>query len=178
MENYNKLTINFNSMAAAEKAREIATKTLVATSFSDNHVVNPAERMAADLKVEKTHLILDGDDGYFVPEDIDTVLNTVWESIAKEMPEEVFSAEGFADGTYSTMASTAEYDGYNLKIKHSYDDFESTGYVCPHCGYHVAFLGELFKSDEIECDECGEMVRISDCEVIEAETKEIIIRIR
>ena len=43
---------------------------------------------------------------------------------------------------------------------------DDCGYFCPDCGYQVALPFEEFDTDEVECDDCEETIKVADLEYV------------
>ncbi len=88
-------------------------------------------------------------------------------SIVKAVAE-VFSAVPFV----GSLSFSSDYNYCDIDLEFSYSDKQlhvtetfagdDNGYFCPECGFQVGPVGTVFEEDEITCDDCDEVIKISD----------------
>ena len=100
-------------------------------------------------------------------------------AIAKSFPTISFNGYACRDDMKCYWIDEHEfsYDGHTLRIKETFMD-DDNGYFCPDCGYLVAYPYEEFDSDEIECDDCEEMIKVADLKYVPPVVTEETITIR
>lgn len=99
-------------------------------------------------------------------------------AIAKALPDASFEGCANFDDTscYYIHDFEFSYNGKQLYIKSTFMDDEK-GYFCPDCGYQVAEADHVFDSDEIECEDCEEIIKVADLKYVPADVTEETIDI-
>ena len=99
-------------------------------------------------------------------------------AIAKALPSVSFEGHANFDDTscYCILDFDFSYNGKQLYIKSTSMDDEN-GYFCPECGYMVAEADHVFASDEIECEDCEEIIKVADLKYVPAKVTEETIDI-
>ncbi len=62
---------------------------------------------------------------------------------------------------YYVISTEISYDGKTLCLTETEAD-ETVGYMCPECGFQVAPYDASFEEDTMECDDCDEIIKVSD----------------
>lgn len=88
-------------------------------------------------------------------------------AVAEALPAASFKGSARYDSVKCFCVDEYEfsYNARKLHIKETFMD-DDCGYFCPDCGSWVAFPFEEFDSDEIECDECEETIKVSDLKYV------------
>lgn len=100
-------------------------------------------------------------------------------AVAEALPSVPFTGSAQHDSLKCFYIDEFEFsfDGTQLYIKETFMD-DDNGYFCPDCGYLVAYPYEEFDSDEIECDDCEEMIKVADLKYVPPVVTEETITIR
>ena len=85
-------------------------------------------------------------------------------AVAEALPDADFEVYAYYDDLqcYWVDEFEASYSDHHLVIVGTLMD-DDNGYFCPECGCQVANCGEiedLFDSDEIECEDCDEIIKV------------------
>ena len=88
-------------------------------------------------------------------------------AVAEAIPSIEFEAYAYYDDLqcYWVNEFEASFKDHHLNITESFQD-DNCGYFCPDCGYQVGIVGEIFEEDEIECDDCEEIIKVSDLKYV------------
>ena len=99
-------------------------------------------------------------------------------AVAAALPGVPFSGSACHDSLKCNYIDSFEfsYDGAILHIKETFED-DDCGYFCPECGEWVANVYHEFESDEVECFDCEETVRVSDLKFVPPTVTEEIVEI-
>ena len=114
---------------------------------------------------------------YSIDEDsLSKGIPVICKAIVEAFPAVCFSGHAWYDSVkcYSVDEFEFSYDGSTLRLKENIYNSES-GYFCPECGYVVAYANEVIDGDEIECDDCGEILKVSDLKYVAPYSTETII---
>ena len=84
-------------------------------------------------------------------------------AVAEALPSVPFTGNAKYDSVSYIEVDEFEFafSGNSLYIKETFTG-EDHGYFCPECGSFVALPWEQFESDEIQCDDCEETIKVSD----------------
>jgi hypothetical protein len=90
----------------------------------------------------------------------------MYKAVAEAFPSSEFEAYAWYDDLKCYCVDEFEgiFKGNRLVITETFAD-DDHGYFCPECGYQVATCGDIedrFESDEITCDDCDEVIKVSD----------------
>lgn len=88
-------------------------------------------------------------------------------AVAEALPTASFKGSARYDSVKCFWVDEFEfsYSARKLHIKETFTD-DNCGYFCPDCGYQVALPFEEFDSDEVECDDCEETIKVADLEYV------------
>ncbi len=88
-------------------------------------------------------------------------------AVAEVLPATSFKGSARYDSVKCFCVDEYEfsYSARKLHIKETFMD-DDCGYFCPDCGYQVALPFEEFDSDEVECDDCEETIKLADLEYV------------
>ena len=181
MEFNNTIKITMENNEAANTALETIKTVLCSGNYSSNYRTNTAEELANDLLVEGSQIVLkDETSGYFVPEDINEVLEDLLNAIAAIESINKFECESYSDSTYSENDFEATFENGLLKINSTYYPCGYCEYLsCPECGEDVVRIEDFDPNKEYICPECGEVIDLTEqfeeCAPV-VEEKTIVIR--
>ena len=90
-------------------------------------------------------------------------LISIIKAIAETFPSVPFNGKAVHSSfkCYAVTEVEFSFNGKELHLTETFAD-EANGYMCPECGFQVAPYDAFFEEDEIECDGCGEIIKISD----------------
>ena len=112
-------------------------------------------------------------------EEFEMYIPAMCKAVAAAFPNVSFNGYACYDSLKCYCVDDYEFsfNGSCLHIEETFADDEC-GYFCPDCGYQVAFYNEEFDSDEIECDDCKETIKVADLKYVPPfhEVKDIIIK--
>ena len=163
MEFTNTITITMENNEAADTALETIKKVICSGDYSENYRTNTAMKLANDLQVKGTKIVQVDYNGYFIPEDISSVMEDVLKAIAKIDSVHRFECEVFTDSTYSEDEFEATYKKGLLKIKVTYLPSGYWEYLsCPVCGEDIVKLEEFDPNKEYVCPVCGEVINLKE----------------
>ena len=88
-------------------------------------------------------------------------------AVAEAFPEVDFEAYAYYDDLRCYWVDEFEvaYKNHQLTITETFMD-DDNGYFCPECGYSVGTVGMIFDEDEITCDDCDEVTKVSDLKYV------------
>lgn len=159
MDYTNTITITLNnntsSQIALKAARNILATTAAALNKGCKH--SPSESLANALTLNNN--IIEAEDGFFVPEDIPTVIEIILTEIATALKNSNFSCTVYTDSTYSADEIEASFTNGSLHIKNTY---YPCGYIgalyCEECGEEIVSMADFDPTVTYYCPECGEEI--------------------
>ena len=159
----NSMRITLKNEEAAAAALRIM-KDCLSTGFAcdKDYKHSPSALMQENLAQESTSVVLPDGFGCLTPEDAQTALVELLQSLAGNT-DEPFTCTIFNDSDYSQSEITADYGGKAMKVKTVYypNGFVET-LCCDECGMDVVAIDEYQDGQTYICPECGEEVDLSE----------------
>ena len=100
----------------------------------------------------------------------------ICKAIAEAIPAVCFNGYAVFDH-YDIDEFEFSYDGSILQMKETFYG-EDCGYFCPECGGLAAYADEEIDGDEIACENCEELIKVSDLKYVAPLVSEEVLRIR
>ena len=121
MEYNTELTITMETNDLAQKALSAACATLedLAWVYNQGYCNDPTGRFVNALSTQNNTIVLD-ENGYFIPEDLQEVIETILEAIAKALPTSCFTCSSYTTSTYAECGFEASYDGKVISSEYVY----------------------------------------------------------
>lgn len=165
--------MKFREKADMNKALEAAKEAIEAINYEGGYAalwMQDLDDSCAEISLDIDSTLMNDEYAEYIP--------VMLKAIAKALPDASF--EGYAEYSdtrcYYVHDFDFSYNGKQLYIKSTFMDDEK-GYFCPDCGYQVAGPDHVFDSDEIECDDCEEIIKVADLKYIPADVTEETIDI-
>ncbi|MCD7725328.1 MAG: hypothetical protein LUI12_07225 [Clostridiales bacterium] len=127
----NVLTITTESTESAVTALAIMKKRLGAGFECDSLYAHiPSKRMAADLVLNGCQIVLPENEGYYAPEEANSVFAELLKSIAATMNNEkilceVYSGSDYSDSTFSALIENGKLQIEAIDYPYFYDEEET-----------------------------------------------------
>lgn len=164
--------MTFSEKADTNKALEAIKTAITAINYENGY----AELWLQDLSDSRTNSSFEINSTLWSYE-FAQYIPAMLKAVAEALPTVSFNGFAVHDSLKCFYVDEFEFsfDGNNLHIKETFMDDES-GYFCPKCGCFVAYPYEEFESEEIQCEDCEETIKVADLKyVAPTVTEETII---
>ena len=115
----------------------------------------------------------------WMPRDFSEEAFTIVKALAEIFPTVPFEGNiWYTDyHCYCDIDIEFSYNDMRLCLTESFAD-DDCGYFCPKCGLQVGLAHTKYDEEEIECDDCGEVIKVSDLKYVPTEIikREYIIK--
>ena len=159
MEYTNEMRITMISNEAVNNAKAVIENVLNSKDYNSGYSFNATEQLLEALEVKNNTLSLDGNDGYFVPQDAQEIFEEIVKALAFCGLIE-FKAYNYS--TYSESSLEAEFHNDHMEVESIYYPCGYCEYLeCPECGEFVVRIDEYDPNATYYCPECGEEIDLS-----------------
>lgn len=176
MEYENNMTVRTNSKEDAVIAKNAIIEILKknANQIEEGYSSNPAARFVEAMSCKGNEVVLE-EDGYFIPEEIGDVLETIMVAVANALSGKSFTCEAETSSTYASFDFNAAFNGSTLSLDETYWPEGRTDVIfCPECDAEIS-IDEIGSEEVWTCPECGEEIDLSS-QLPERKTLEITIK--
>ena len=155
----NEMTITMIDNEAAANAKAVIAALLNNKEYNSGYSSNPTKQFLEALSVTNNTLSLEDDDGYFVPEDAQEILEAIVKALASCGLVEF---KAFNDSTYSQSSIEVVLNNGQLEVESVYYPSGYCEYLeCPECGENVVKIEDYDPNATYFCPECKEAIELS-----------------
>ena len=155
----NEMKATMINAEAAVNAKAII-EDILSKKVSSDYKDNPMISFLEDLEIKDNVLSLDGDNGYFIPEDAQEIFEEIVKALAACG---LVKFNSYNESTYSESCVEATISNGKLEVETVYYPCGYCEYLeCPECGEFVVKLEDYDPNATYHCPECGEEIDLSE----------------